>query len=112
MRFIILAFLLFVFAGVNATVTIQQIDPFLKVLPNSDPAPFSIVQSVAHGDHLIIQLVLKNDANEEFSDAIALFVEHREGTEAYEFVHPYTLQGKEDIRLEPSFGNTLNKQIF
>jgi hypothetical protein len=67
MRLKILAFLLIVFAGANATVSVQQVDPFLKVLPNSNPDVFSIIQSVAHGERLAIQLLLKNDINDKFT---------------------------------------------
>ncbi len=67
MRCKLLAFLLIVFAQVNAAITIQQIDPFLKILPGSNPAPFSMVQAVAHGDRLVIQLLLKNEANDSFT---------------------------------------------
>jgi hypothetical protein len=46
------------------------------------------------------------------SDAIAVFVEHREGKTAYEFFYPYQLHGKEEITMQDSFGNALAKQIF
>lgn len=71
MRLSVFAFLLIVFAKVNATVTIQQVDPFFKILPNSNPAPFSVVQSVAHGDKLVIQFLLKADANDKFTMAFS-----------------------------------------
>ncbi len=71
MRLRVFAFLLIVFAKVNAGVTIQQVDPFLKILPNSNPGTFSIVQPVAHGDKLTIQLLLRNDTNENFTIAFS-----------------------------------------
>jgi hypothetical protein len=46
------------------------------------------------------------------SDAIAVFVEHKEGKTAYEFFYPYQLHGKEEITMQDSFGNALEKQIF
>lgn len=46
------------------------------------------------------------------SDAIAVFVEHKEGKTAYEFFYPYELHGKEEITMRDSFGNALEKQIF
>ena len=46
------------------------------------------------------------------SDAIAVFVEHKEGKTAYEFFYPYQLHGKEEITMKDSFGNALAKQIF
>ena len=46
------------------------------------------------------------------SDAIAVFVEHKEGKTAYEFFYPYQLHGKEEITMQDSFGNALAKQIF
>jgi len=67
MRLAIFAFLLIVFAKADAAITVQQVDPFVKVLPNSNPAAFSVVQSVAHGDKLLIQLLLKTDANDIFT---------------------------------------------
>lgn len=67
MRLSIFAFLLIAFAKVNAGVTIQQVDPFFKILPNSNPETFSVVQSVAHGDKLLIQFLLKTDVNDKFT---------------------------------------------
>lgn len=67
MKLKVLAFLLIVFVNVNAAISVQQVDPFLKVLPNSNPAPFSVVQPVAHGDKLIIQLLLRNDVDDNFT---------------------------------------------
>ena len=46
------------------------------------------------------------------TDAIAVFVEHKEGKTAYEFFYPYQLHGKEEITMQESFGNALQKQIF
>ena len=46
------------------------------------------------------------------SDAIAVFVEHKEGKTAYDFFYPYKLHGKEEITMQDSFGNALEKQIF
>jgi hypothetical protein len=46
------------------------------------------------------------------TDAIAVFVEHKEGKTAYEFFYPYQLHGKEEITMQESFGNALGKQIF
>jgi hypothetical protein len=46
------------------------------------------------------------------SDAIAVFVEHKEGASAYEFFYPYELHGKEEITMHESFGNALKKEIF
>ena len=71
MRLRILAFLLIVFAEVNANVSLQQVDPFLKILPgDNNPGTFSIVQSVAHGDKLTIQLLLKTDENVKYTIAL------------------------------------------
>jgi len=46
------------------------------------------------------------------TDAIGVFVEHKDGKSAYEFFYPYQLQGKEEITMQESFGNALAKQIF
>ncbi len=57
-----------VFTKVNAIVSLQQVDPFLKILPNSDNLnPFSIVQSVALGDKLTIQVLLKTDVSDKYT---------------------------------------------
>ncbi|MEJ7685156.1 MAG: hypothetical protein WKG06_46385 [Segetibacter sp.] len=68
MRLALLVFLLIAFTKVKANVSLQQVDPFLKILPNSDNLnTFSIVQSVALGDKLTIQLLLKTDANDKYT---------------------------------------------
>ena len=46
------------------------------------------------------------------SDAIAVFVEHKDGKTAYEFFYPYQLHGEEEITMEDSYGNALEKEIF
>jgi len=46
------------------------------------------------------------------TDAIGVFVEHKEGKSAYEFFYPYQLYGNEEITMQESFGNALQKQIF
>lgn len=71
MRILLLAFLLTVFAKVNASVSLQQVDPFIKILPADNPPAFSIVQSAAHGDKLTIQLLLRADVNNKFTVAFA-----------------------------------------
>ncbi len=68
MRLTVLVFLFIVLAKANATVSLQQVDPFLKILPNSNnPGAFSMVQSVAYGDKLTIQLLLKTDVRDKYT---------------------------------------------
>jgi hypothetical protein len=50
--------------------------------------------------------------NGEVIDAIAVFVEHKEGKTAYEFFYPYELNGSEPVTIHESFGNALEKEIF
>src|SRR5690349_4144498 len=47
----------------------------------------------------------------EPTDAIAVFIEHREGKTAYEFLYPYQLHGAEEISMRESFGSALQKEI-
>ena len=48
----------------------------------------------------------------EMTDAIAVFVEHKNGHHAYEFFYPYKLAGNEEISIHESFGNTVVREIF
>ena len=45
------------------------------------------------------------------SDAIAVYIEHRDGKSAYEFFYPYTIS-EQQISIDESFGNELQKEIF
>ena len=67
MRSGFIVFLLIAFTKLNANVSLQQVDPFLKILPGSNPGAFSIVQSVAHNDKLIIQFLLKTNINDKYT---------------------------------------------
>lgn len=44
-------------------------------------------------------------------DAIAVFVEHKDGDKAYEFFYPYHLDG-DNFVVGESYGNTVPKEIF
>jgi hypothetical protein len=46
------------------------------------------------------------------SDAIAIYIEHKNGNAAYEFIYPYHLPGNEEISFEESYGNERAKEIF
>ena len=48
----------------------------------------------------------------ETTDAIAVFVEHKEGESAYEFFYPYKLSGKEELNIDEGFGNKIPREIF
>jgi hypothetical protein len=48
----------------------------------------------------------------EITDAIAVFVEHKEGKTAYEFFYPYKKLGNEELSISESFGNSVVKEIF
>ena len=54
----------------------------------------------------------KDPETGETSDAIAIFVEHKDGQTAYEFFYPYTLEDKENFVVADTFGNTVSRQIF
>ena len=54
----------------------------------------------------------KDSVTGETSDAIAVFVEHKDGNSAYEFFYPYKLEGKENFIVDDSFGNSIPKEIF
>src|SRR4051812_45715431 len=43
----------------------------------------------------------------DITDAIGVFIEHREGKTAYEFFYPYELHGSEEMSMSESFGNAL-----
>jgi hypothetical protein len=46
------------------------------------------------------------------TDAVAVFVEHNDGQEAYTFYYPYKLIDKKELRLSDSFGGATTKEIF
>ena len=48
----------------------------------------------------------------EITDAIAVFVEHKQGDYAYEFFYPYKLHDNEQFSINKSFGNKVLKEIF
>lgn len=54
----------------------------------------------------------KDSATGETSDAIAVYVEHKDGNTAYEFFYPYKIEGKENFTVDESFGNAVPKEIF
>ncbi len=54
----------------------------------------------------------KDNETGETEDAIAVFVEHKDGYYAYEFFYPYRLEDKENFIVDDSFGNTIPKEIF
>ena len=54
----------------------------------------------------------KDSITGETSDAIAVYVEHKDGTTAYEFFYPYKLEGKENFIVGDSYGNAIPKEIF
>jgi hypothetical protein len=53
----------------------------------------------------------KDNDTGQTADAIAVFIEHRDGKSAYEFIYPYILS-EQNITIEESFGNELQKEIF
>ena len=48
----------------------------------------------------------------ESEDAIGVFVEHRNGTSAYEFFYPYKLEAGDNFVVGESYGNAVPKEIF
>lgn len=54
----------------------------------------------------------KDSVTGEVSDAIAVYVEHKDGSAAYEFFYPYKLEGKDNFIVDDSYGNTIPKEIF
>ena len=54
----------------------------------------------------------KDKETGETEDAIAVFVEHKDGQNAYEFFYPYKLEDKDNFIVDDSFGNTIPKEIF
>ncbi len=48
----------------------------------------------------------------EKTDAIAVFVEHKEGKTAYIFYYPYKLTANRELTISKSFGSGTDKEIF
>jgi hypothetical protein len=48
----------------------------------------------------------------ESNDAIAVFVEHKNGEKAYEFFYPYKLEGEENFEVGESYGNGVPREIY
>ncbi len=48
----------------------------------------------------------------ESQDAIAVFIEHKDGQKAYEFFYPYKVEGEKNFVVGDSYGNSLAKEIF
>jgi hypothetical protein len=46
------------------------------------------------------------------TDAVAVFVEHKDGQEAYTFYYPYKLTDKKELILSESIGSATTKEIF
>lgn len=46
------------------------------------------------------------------SDAIAVFVEHKDAENAYEFFYPYKLEGEDNFIVCDSYGNKVAREIF
>jgi hypothetical protein len=46
------------------------------------------------------------------TDAIAVFVEHKDGQGAYNFYYPYKLTDKKELTFGDSFGNAATREIF
>lgn len=54
----------------------------------------------------------KDSSTGETSDAIAVYVEHKDGNTAYEFFYPYKLENKEHFIVDDSYGSAIPKEIF
>ncbi|MEO5999285.1 MAG: hypothetical protein ABIN89_21005 [Chitinophagaceae bacterium] len=48
----------------------------------------------------------------ESEDAIAVFVEHKNGLSAYEFFYPYKVEAEDNFIVGDSYGNAIPKEIF
>jgi hypothetical protein len=48
----------------------------------------------------------------ESQDAIGVFVEHKDGGEAYEFFYPFTLAEDDNFVVADSYGNAVPREIF
>jgi len=46
------------------------------------------------------------------SDAVAVFVEHKNGSAAYEFFYPYRVDEKDQFVVNDSWGNNVEREIF
>lgn len=46
------------------------------------------------------------------TDAVAVFVEHRDGQQAYTFYYPYKLTDKKELTFRHSFGSSAAREIF
>jgi hypothetical protein len=53
-----------------------------------------------------------DSASGEVTDAIAVFVEHKEGKTAFEFFYPYKISATDGLSIHESFGNSVTKEIF
>lgn len=53
-----------------------------------------------------------NPRTNEKTDAVAVFLEHKEGNGAYMFCYPYKLTDKNELTVGDSFGNTETREIF
>jgi hypothetical protein len=51
-----------------------------------------------------------NETGEQ-AEAIAVFIEHRDGKSAYEFFYPYKVS-QQNINIDESFGNEAHREIF
>ena len=48
----------------------------------------------------------------ESEDAIAVFVEHKNGNSGYEFFYPFKLEAEDNFVVGDSYGNAVPKEIF
>jgi len=53
-----------------------------------------------------------NPKTNQKTDAVAVFVEHRDGQGAYTFYYPYKLTDKKELTFGDSFGNAATREIF
>lgn len=61
---------------------------------------------------IFYEVKTKDSDTGESQDAIAVFVEHKDGQKAYEFFYPYKLEGEKNFVVGDSYGNSIPKEIF
>lgn len=54
----------------------------------------------------------KDNQTGETADAIGVFVEHKDGRTAYEFIYAYQVEDNKNFLLDDSYGNEIHKEIF
>ena len=71
---------------------------------------------MANSQYLVVavfyEAVTKDSETGKTSDAIAVYIEHKDGETGYEFFYPYRVEDKENFIVEDSFGNAVTKQVF